>query len=153
MAKRKIPLFIFDTARQHGHGECDFIVCTDQESGFIAKVDLINGAKEEVTDTYRISEPINGVSCKIEIKRITGSNPDKAAIRTLLRKAYRMYMDRTSKQINVDEPGLSDMLAYCAAMEKSARSQLAQTKDYEIRKVIGTSIIMLGAIANKLREE
>lgn len=42
MAKREIPLFIIDTLRNHKRGECDFIVCTDKDCGFIAKVDYID---------------------------------------------------------------------------------------------------------------
>lgn len=36
MAKREIPLFIIDNTRNHKRGECDFLVCTDKDNGFIA---------------------------------------------------------------------------------------------------------------------
>ena len=48
MAKREIPLFIVDTSRNHKRGECDFLVCTDKDNGFLAKVDYVDGEKEEV---------------------------------------------------------------------------------------------------------
>lgn len=52
MAKREIPLFIVDTSRNHKRGECDFLVCTDKDNGFLAKVDYVDGEKEEVGDDY-----------------------------------------------------------------------------------------------------
>ena len=40
--KREIPLFIVDSSRKHKKGECDYICCTDKDSGFIAKIDYID---------------------------------------------------------------------------------------------------------------
>lgn len=52
--KREIPLFIVDSSRKHKKGECDYICCTDKDSGFIAKIDYIDGEIEETGSDYRI---------------------------------------------------------------------------------------------------
>lgn len=54
MAKREIPLFIVDTSRNHKRGECDFLVCTDKDNGFLAKVDYVDGEKEKVGDEHEV---------------------------------------------------------------------------------------------------
>lgn len=51
MAKRSVPLFIIDRSRRHKLGECDFIVCTDLDNGFIARVDYVDGEHEEAVRT------------------------------------------------------------------------------------------------------
>ena len=66
MAKREIPLFIFDKNRDHGIGECDFVYCTDIDNGFIAKIDYTD-EPESVSEWARIGKPNNGISLRIEI--------------------------------------------------------------------------------------
>lgn len=88
MAKREIPLFIIDTLRNHKRGECDFLVCTDKDCGFIAKVDYIDEEKEEVGDDYRIGLPRRGCSMRIKVYQMIGQHPDTGRIRTLLKKRY-----------------------------------------------------------------
>ena len=91
MAKREIPLFIVDTSRNHKRGECDFLVCTDKDNGFLAKVDYVDGEKEEVGDDYRIGCPRNGVSLRIQIYQMIGTHPNVGNIRTLLKKGKGTY--------------------------------------------------------------
>ena len=98
MAKREIPLFIVDTSRNHKRGECDFLVCTDKDNGFFAKVDYVDGEKEEVGDDYRIGCPRNGVSLRIQIYQMIGTHPNVGNIRTLLKKG----MD-TSNEFSLEQ--------------------------------------------------
>ena len=86
MAKREFPLFILDTLRTHKRGECDYLVCTDRDNGFIAKIDFIPGEKEETGADYRISYANDGISCRIRIQQMTGANSRESDIRTLLKK-------------------------------------------------------------------
>ena len=74
MGKREIPLFVFDKNREHGIGECDFVCCTDIDNGFIAKIDYTD-EPEGVTERTRIGKPNNGISLRIEIKRIESGKP------------------------------------------------------------------------------
>lgn len=98
MAKREIPLFIFDKNRDHGIGECDFVCCTDIDNGFIAKIDYTDET-ENVSERVRIGKPNNGISMRIEVKRIIGKNPDPGTIRTLMKKAESLYTE--SSQVRV----------------------------------------------------
>lgn len=54
MAKREIPLFVFDKNRWHSQGECDFIICTDIDNSFVARVDYVT-EPEMVSDTVKRS--------------------------------------------------------------------------------------------------
>ena len=98
MAKREIPLFIIDTLRNHKRGECDFLVCTDKDCGFIAKVDYIDEEKEEVGDDYRICFPRRGCSLRIKIHQMIGQHPDTGRIRTLLKKGAEYFLKAGYRQ-------------------------------------------------------
>ena len=68
MARREIPLFILDHSRKHKVGPYDFLVCTDKDNGFVAKVDYVIGMGELSTDMVRIGAARNGILMRIEIK-------------------------------------------------------------------------------------
>lgn len=113
MAKREIPLFIFDLSRAHSLGECDFVSCTDIDNAFVAKLSFVRDASEMVTDHIRITAPNdNGISCKMEIKRITGSNPNDGQIRTLMKKAMDTYSNISVSKIDSDEVSDEDMISF-----------------------------------------
>ena len=78
MSKRKFPLFIIDTNRLHRLGDCDFLVCTDHDNGFVAQVEYIRAIAAEVGDDYFISKPTKGLAAKIQILRFNTPNPDEA---------------------------------------------------------------------------
>lgn len=73
--KREIPLFIVDSKKAHEKGECDFWVCTDQDNGFVAKVEYVAATSPEYGEDYRIDCERCGLSIKTTIKRIFGKNP------------------------------------------------------------------------------
>lgn len=108
MVKREIPLFIIDRTRQHKKGECDFLVCTDKDNGFIARMNYIDGEVEEVGDDYRTGIPNGGVSLKIQIVRMTGVRPTKTAIRTLLKAAMEYYGKFAHTPLNIDNPSCEE---------------------------------------------
>ena len=134
MSKREFPLFIFDLSRDHKLGECDFVACTDVDNAFVAKIDYVTGIDNVITDNLRINRSNGEVKLRIEIKRITGKNPDNAAIRTLMKKAEDLYCERSISRINIDNPSKADMLSFL-----------------EI-KITLTSISMLEAIKRKIEE-
>ena len=104
MAKRELPIFVLDTNRAHKKGECDWIVCTDRDSGFVAKIDYVDGDIDEVGDDYRIQSRGVGISIRIAIVRSIGDNPKTTDVRTLLKKAAKHYIDTTVKPMNVNQP-------------------------------------------------
>lgn len=151
MAKREIPLFVIDTTRSHKLGECDFIVCTDMDNGFVASIDYIPGQKEEVTDTVRISPANNHVSAKMEIKRFTGQNPNPSQIRTLMKKGMEKYVSENQRVINVENPSVEDMVSFLDTLIKGNKHQINECSLKE-RDVVLMSISMLEHIKQELEE-
>lgn len=154
MAKREIPLFIIDTARWHNQGEADFIACTDQDSGFIARVDIVDADEPDtVTDTLRIGHENGGYKIRMEIKRVTGQNPSTQAIRTLMKKACEYYVENKHIHIHSDEPSTLECVKFLGLLIDGNRHNLHEAGvDYKERKTVETSIRMLEAIRLKLME-
>lgn len=154
MAKREIPLFIFDLARDHNLGECDFVSCTDVDNAFVAKIDYVTGHEPVVTDDTRIVRENQGIQLRLQIKRITGKNPDKAAIRTLLKKAEDLYVQRTQKKVHVNEPTTDEMIDFLEALINGNKHLISKAGvDNNEREIILTSISMLESIKDKLDDE
>lgn len=152
MAKREIPLFVFDTTRDHNLGECDFVTCTDIDNAFVAKIDYVTDQENVITDTIRIVRNNGPIKLRIEIKRITGKNPDNAAIRTLMKKAEDLYCERTQSIINLDKPSSADMIKFLDVLISSNKHNVVQAGiNSDERKVVLTSISMLEAIRNKIK--
>ena len=149
--KREIPLFIFDLNRFHNLGECDFVTCTDRDNGFIAKIDYLEGAHDAVTDTTRIVKGRNGISVRMEIKRIIGINPINSSIRTLMKKGMDLYIEKTQKSINVNEPSIEQCIDFLNILIKGNRHAISeQGVNYKERETVLTSLAMLEHIKAKL---
>lgn len=153
MARREVPLFVFDLARDHNLGECDFVVCTDIDNAFIAKIDYIEGADNIITDTLRIVRSNGNIQLRIEIKRITGKNPDSSAIRTLLKKAEDLYCKRTQKSVNAINPSKEEMVNFLNILIVGNKHNIVEAGiNTEEKKTVMTSIAMLEAIRDKLQQ-
>lgn len=153
MAKREIPLFIFDLNREHNIGECDFVACTDVDNGFVAKINYVTDVDNIITDTVRIVRNNGPIKLRLEIKRITGKNPDKAAIKTLLKKAEDLYCERSQKHVNLDKPSKKDMIKFLDVLINGNKHYVSDAgSDYNERKTLLTSIAMLEAIKSELNE-
>lgn len=146
MAKREIPLFLFDCGREHNLGECDFVACTDIDNAFVAKIDYVSGYNEVATDTTRITRSNNGVQLRLEIKRVTGQNPEPAKMRTLLKKAEELYVERTQQSVNIDQPDVADMIHFLNALIEGNQGQLSEIKDLNEKQIAIISLNMLKAI-------
>lgn len=152
MAKRDIPLFIFDLTREHNLGECDFVSCTDIDNAFVAKIDYVTNIENVITDNIRIVRNNGPIKLRIEIKRITGKNPDNAAIRTLLKKAEDLYCERTMKHLNLDKPSKTDMLNFLNILISGNKHNISKAgADMEARQIVLTSIKMLEAIYDEIK--
>lgn len=151
MAKREIPLFIVDTARQHKKGECDFICCTDQDNGFYAKVDYVEGEKEAAGCDYRISKPNNGISLRIEIQGMLGKNPRTTDIRSLLKLAMEYYTDIVQRKIDTNQPSREDCIEFLLMLIKGNRHNLLNCKPQE-RQTTEMSLKMLEAITRYMED-
>lgn len=142
MAKREIPLFVFDKNRDHGIGECDFVCCTDIDNGFIAKIDYTD-EPENVSERVRIGKPNNGISMRIEVKRIIGKNPDPGTIRTLMKKAESLYTESSQVRV-VDRPTDKEMVDFLDIL-------MAGSNTSE-RNTILSSLKMLDSIKRRILE-
>ena len=154
MAKREIPLFIIDTNRCHSIGEADFMVCTDRENGFIAKLEYVTGGDDVVTDTIRIGGENGGIKLKMEVKRVIGTNPSANAIRTLMKKGFEFFTESVQLKVDIEEPTTEQCIGFLDTMIRSNRHYIEQAgSDYEERRTIMTSLQMLQSIRNKLKDE
>lgn len=150
--KREIPLFIFDTNKQHKKGECDFVVCTDKDSGFIARMDYIPEQEDEVGDDYRIGIRNGGLSCKMQILRMTGEHPTPTAVRSLLKKAMETYGKIALKTLNIDRPSKAECVKFLRQLAESNRGVMSERslRDQHIMKI---SIAMLEHTIDYLSDE
>lgn len=151
--KREIPLFIIDTKKSHKKGECDFLVCTDQDSGFISQIDYVASEKQDVCDDYRIDYCRNGLSLKMTIKKIIGSNPNKSNIRTLMKKGLEYYVESVTLSVDAAKASTEECIDFIAKLADGNKHYLEEAGvDYNERVIIKTSLMMLDAVRNKLRK-
>lgn len=154
MAKRDIPLFIIDSNRTHKRGECDFLVCTDKDSGFIAKVDYIDGENEETGDDYRIGCPRRGVSLRIQVLRMTGEHCDTGSIRTLLKKGMDYFVKTVTCEVHVQNPSRGECADFLDTLARMNMQYVDDAKaDYSARQTALHSIAMLRASRDFLLKE
>lgn len=151
MAKREIPLFIFDKNRDHGIGECDFVCCTDIDNGFIAKIDYTD-EPENVSERVRIGKPNNGISMRIEVKRVIGKNPDPGTIRTLMKKAESLYTESSQVRV-VDRPTDKEMVDFLDILMAGNKHYLSEAgSNTSERNTILSSLKMLDSIKRRILE-
>lgn len=148
--KREIPLFILDTNRNHKLGECDFLYCSDVDSGFIAKIDFVEQNENYVDDTTRI-ECNSGIGARMVVKRIVGANPDKGNIRTLMKQAFDFYKKNTQVEIDMNNPSYDDCINFIDALITGNKHNIDSCgADYIERQTVIRSINMLESIKRKL---
>ena len=150
MARREIPLFILDRSRKHKVGPYDFLVCTDKDNGFVAKVDYVIGMGEISTDMVRIGAARNGILMRIEIKRMTGKNPDSAQIRSLLKKGMEYCSDILTVEFKSPEYDTQTCIEFLERLIEANR-QSEDERPLEERQVTQRSVQILEAIEDKLR--
>lgn len=150
--KREIPLFIVDSSRKHKKGECDYICCTDKDSGFIAKIDYIDGELEETGSDYRIGLSKNGISCRMKIVRAMGENPTETAIRSLLKKGMEYYSTIIQKNVDVTKLSREDCVD-CIDTIIKANMSLMKDRPLGQRQTIATSICVLEAAKKYIMEK
>lgn len=151
--KREIPLFIVDSKKSHKKGECDFWVCTDQDNGFIAKVEYVAATAPEYGEDYRIDCERCGLSIKTTIKRIFGKNPNPTAVKSLLKKGVSYYIESVTLSVDATKVTTEQCIDFVEKLSAGNRHYLNETGiDNEERITILSSLAMLDAIKNKLFE-
>lgn len=142
MARRQIPLFIIDNLREHKLGEYDFIVCTDIDNGFVAKVEFIEGELEEVGLNYRIGNPNGGVSTKISIERFLCEKPEPRQVSTLLKAAQKYYKKCTQIPVHVANPTIQECIDTLQLMVRANKHFLNEAKGRERDTVVNSLQIL-----------
>lgn len=151
--KREIPLFIIDTKKSHKKGECDFLVCTDQNSGFIARIDYVDSVDPEYGEDYRIDYSNNGLSVKLSIKRIIGNNPNKSDIKNLMKKGLDYYADSVIMKVDAINANTEECIEFVEKLANGNKHYLQEVGvDHDELVIIKTSLMMLDAIKNRLRK-
>lgn len=149
--KREIPLFIIDTKKSHKHGECDFLVCTDRDNSFVARIDYIPAQQPSYGDDYRIDYNRNGFSVKLSIIRITGLNPSPSALKTLMKKGLDYYTETVTLSVDATKATTRQCIDFIEKLSDGNKHYLQEAGiDHEERATILTSLMMLDAIKNKL---
>lgn len=149
--KREIPLFIIDTKKSHKKGECDFLVCTDKDSGFVAKIEYITASSPDYGDDYRIDYCRNGLSVKLSIKRMIGENPNTGNIRTLMKKGLDYYVETVTLSVDATKATTDECIDFIEKLADGNKQYLDEAGiDFDERKIILTSLMMLDAVKNKL---
>lgn len=149
--KREIPLFIIDTKKSHRRGECDFLVCTDKDSGFIARIDYIEQTSPEMGEDYRIDYCRGGVSARLSIRRTIGQNPNKTHIRTLMKRGLDYYAEAVTLSVNASKISTQDCIEFIDKLSEGNKQFLQEAgSNYEELQTIKTSLMMLDAIKDKL---
>ena len=151
MARREIPLFILDRSRKHKVGPYDFLVCTDKDNGFVAKVDYVLGMDEMTTDQVRIGPARGGLRMRIQIKRMTGKNPDSTQLRSLLKKGMDYCTDVLSIRFQPIEYDTKTCIDFLERLIEANR-QYVDERPLEERQTTQKSIRILEAIQDKLQQ-
>lgn len=149
--KREIPLFVIDKNREHKLGEADFVVCTDIDNGFVAKISYIDGNISEQGDDYKVVSNGQGISAKLEIKRVIGKNPKTSAIRTLVSKAMAYYEEISVVKVDFKKITTEKCVKFLDIMIADGMRQADDSgSDFNRRITILQSVEMFQAIKQKL---
>ena len=149
--KREIPLFIIDTKKSHKKGECDFLVCTDYDSGFVARIDYVQATSPEYGDDYWQDYCRNGLAIRLSIKRSIGHNPNQANVRTLMKKGMEYYAEAVTLEVGAKEVTTRQCVDFLDKLICGNKHYLQEAgADYRELETIKTSLMMLDAVKHKL---
>lgn len=149
--KREIPLFIIDTKKTHKKGECDFLVCTDVDNSFVARIDYIPSQEASYGEDYRIDYSRNGISVRLSLLRLTGKNPTPSRIKSLMKKGLDYYAESVTLSVDATRATTRQCIDFIEKLTAGNRHYLQETGiNQKERTTILTSLMMLDAIKNKL---
>ena len=150
--KRETPLFIIDTKKSHKKGECDFLVCTDRDNAFVARIDYINATAPDMGEDYRIDYCNNGISLKLSIIRMLGNNPNRTNLRTLMKRGLDYYAEACTISFNPSNITTEHCVEFLESLINSNKQYLQQAGvDFNELETIKSSLLMLATIQAKLR--
>lgn len=136
---RSYPGIIIDRSRRSSYAKqiYDFIVCTDDSAGFIARACKVNKIqfeaynqqilslnKEESECKYIVNKINNNFAIVIEVLKIL--NPpltDRSRIKSLLKKVMKQYVESEIDIINGDGSNIDQQIAAVDEMKRLAESQ------------------------------
>ncbi len=146
--KRKYPLFIVDTSRQHGRGkEIDFIACTSSECPFVATVTIHTEAeyermydKNDYLSIYSQYQS-NKLRMRIHIVEIAHEH-DKTIVRTLLQRALKdMLKRRKLAKVNTSNITNKNVIVLISALMEQAREYIRNKDDSGVNMTLQLAIL------------
>ena len=134
MKKRKYPLFIIDSSRNHGRNrETDYISCTSAECPFIAEATLLNPQELEIdadwltrNDLAVFSDP-RGQGIKEKIRVVEYDQSRSSGIHSLLKRAMKEYLVRMDT-VSVDPSDIKeeDVVWFCETLLQQTYENLRE---------------------------
>lgn len=150
--KRETPLFIIDTKKSHKKGECDFLVCTDKDNAFVARIDYIAETTAEIGEDYRIDYTRNGMSLKLSIIRMLGNNPNRTNLRTLMKRGLDYYAEAVALTFDHRTITTEQCIEFLDKLITGNRHHLQEAgADFNELVVVKSSLMMLEAAKQKLQ--
>lgn len=150
--KRETPLFVIDTKKSHKKGECDFLVCTDKDNAFVARIDYVNATAPDMGEDYRIDYCNNGISIKLSIIRMLGNNPNRTNLRTLMKRGLDYYAEACFIRFNPNSITTEQCVAFLESLINGNKQYLQQAgADYNELETVKSSLLMLATIQEKLK--
>lgn len=134
MRKRRFPLFIIDSSRNHGRGrETDYISCTSDECPFVAEATLLNPQELEIdadwltrNDLAVFSDP-RGQNIRAKIRVVDYDEERCAGIHSLLKRAMKEYLVRM-ETVSVDPSDIKkeDVVWFCETLLQQTYENLRE---------------------------
>ena len=150
--KRKYPLFVIDSSREHGRGSnVDYISCTSNELPFVASVTLHE--RNEYSEIYNAddvttvwSDERNGIRLRVKVISDLPAGYKKSDLISLLRRALKEIQIRHRlHHVDVDDITNDDVVKWCNLFLQQVMEELRNNPDDKIQK-------MNNAILNKILE-
>ena len=134
MRKRRFPLFIIDSSRNHGRNrETDYISCTSAECPFIAEATLLNPQELEIdadwltrNDLAVFSDP-RGQNIRAKIRVVEYDQSRSSGIHSLLKRAMKEYLVRM-ETVSVDPSDIKeeDVVWFCDTLLQQTYENLRE---------------------------
>jgi len=134
--KRKYPLFVIDTSRNHGRGqETDYISCTSNELPFIAAATLHN--PKEYAELYNPedhtavwSKPHGDIRMRVKVVSGLPAGYSASTLANLLRRALKeMAIRRSTQYVDVDNVTDEDVIRWATIIRQQVVGQLRETPE------------------------
>jgi len=153
--KRKYPLFVIGTSRNHGRGkEIDYISCASNELPFIAAVSLHKtkeyaGLYNPEDHTAVWSRPHGDIRMRIKVVSELPAGYSAAALTNLLRRALKeMAIRRSTQYVDINNVTDEDVIRWATIIRQQVRRTELTYTVRELADICGVSYRNVTKIEN-----